>query len=104
MGFNHIIVQMPIHTTTLEWARCASPHLIQTEYSDKRNDYLLLSRSLLEYILQQHFDISKLPDIAYLEHGKPYFIHHPELAFNITHTDKTMAIIIANAALSPFPQ
>ena len=98
MGFIHIIVQMPIHTTTLEWARCASPHLMQTEYSDKRNDYLLLSRSLLEYILQQHFDIPKLPDIAYLEHGKPYFIHHPEIAFNITHTDKTMAIIVANVA------
>lgn len=97
MSFNHIIVQMPINTITLEWARSTSPHLIQTEYSNKRNDYLLLSRSLLEYILQQHFNIPKLPDIAYLEHGKPYFIHHPEIAFNITHTDTTMAIIVANA-------
>lgn len=96
MSFNHIIVQMPINATTVEWARCTSPHLIHTVYSDKRNDYLLLSRSLLEYILQQHFNIQKLPEIAYLEHGKPYFIHYPEIAFNITHTDKTMAIIIAD--------
>lgn len=96
MSFNHIIVQMPINATTLEWARCTSPHLIQTEYSDKRNDYLLLSRSLLEYILQQHFNIPKLPEIAYLEHGKPYFTQHPELSFNITHTNTTMAIIVAD--------
>jgi phosphopantetheinyl transferase len=96
MSFNHIIVQMPINATTLEWARCTSPHLIQTEYSNKRNDYLLLSRSLLEYILQQHFNIPELPDIAYLEHGKPYFIHYPKIAFNITHTDTSMAIIVAN--------
>lgn len=96
MSFNHIIVSMPIDEVTLKWARSTYPYLIQTEYSDKRNDYLLLSRSLLEYILQQHFNIPKLPEIAYLEHGKPYFVHHPEIAFNITHTDKTMAIIVAN--------
>lgn len=96
MSFNHIIVSMPIDEVTLKWARSTYPHLIQTEYSDKRNDYLLLSRSLLEYILQQYFNIPKLPEIAYLEHGKPYFIHHPEITFNITHTDKTMAIIVAN--------
>ncbi len=96
MSFNNIIVQMPINEITLEWARCASPHLIQTKYSDKRNDYLLLSRSLLEYILQEHCNITRLPDIDYLEHGKPYFIHYPEISFNITHTDKTMAVIVAN--------
>lgn len=96
MSFNHIIVRTPIDEITLTWARSTYPHLIQTEYSRKRNDYLLLSRSLLEYILRQYFNISKLPEIAYLEHGKPYFSSHPELFFNITHTNTTMAIIVAN--------
>lgn len=96
MSFNHIIVQVPINDEMLKWAHCTSPHLVQTKYSDQRNQYLLLSRSLLEYILQQQFDISKLPEIAYLEHGKPYFPSHPELSFNITHTNRTMAIIVAN--------
>ncbi|GAA5093272.1 4'-phosphopantetheinyl transferase family protein [Wohlfahrtiimonas larvae] len=98
MNLKHIIVQMPINDITLTWARNNFPHLTQTQYSDKRNNYLLLSRSLLEYILQQYFNIHKLPEIAYLKHGKPYFLHHSELSFNITHTNHTMAIIVANNA------
>lgn len=96
MKLNHIIVRMPINDATLQWASLSFPHLIQTKYSHQRNDYLLLSRSLLEYILQQYFNIPALPIIDYLKHGKPYFPEHPELSFNITHSTTTMAIVVAN--------
>lgn len=94
----HVIIQMPINEKTTEWAFRNYPHLIQTTYSDKRNQYLLLSRSLLQYCLKSFFDINHLPAIQYLEHGKPYFPDHPTISFNITHTDNTMAIIVANSS------
>lgn len=92
---NHIIVEMPITQQTEKWALTNYPHLAVQDHSAKRNKYLLLSRSLLQYILQSFYKIQELPSIGYLEHGKPYFIDHPNLAFNITHTNNTMAIIVA---------
>ncbi len=93
---NHIIVEMPINSKTEQWALTNYPHLAIQQFSEKRNKYLLLSRALLQYILETSYGIMQLPDIGYLEHGKPYFIDHPNLAFNITHTDDYMAIIVSD--------
>lgn len=94
----HIIITMPIEDATLEWARENYPHLTVTQYSIRRNNYLLLSRALLEFSLSKFFNIAGLPKIDYLPHGKPYFIDHPNLAFNISHTDENMAIILAETS------
>lgn len=92
---NHIIVEMPINALTEQWALDNYPQLTIKKYSNKRNKYLLLSRSLLQYILTTSFGITKLPEINYQEHGKPYFINKPDISFNITHTDESMAIIVS---------
>lgn len=94
----HIIVTMPIETEMFQWAENTYPHLIIQEYSPKRNQYLLLSRALLQKTLLHNFNIHHLPMIGYHEHGKPYFIDYPEINFNITHTDNTLAIIIAECS------
>lgn len=93
----NIIVQMPIDHTSLQWAESNYPKLITTKYSPKRNQYLLLNRALLQHTLYQYFQLSTLPTIGYLEHGKPYFIEEPTLSFNITHTNGHLAIIISDS-------
>lgn len=92
---DHLIIHMPIDDKTLQWATEHYPELIIQDFSQKRNNYLLLSRALLHDALKNYFDIQDALQIDHLKHGKPYLVDHPSIHFNISHTNHNMAIIIA---------
>lgn len=92
---NSIIVSMPITEDALKWAHLNYPEFIITQYSSQRNNYLLLSRALLQKMLSHFFAIHKLPMICYEEYGKPYF-KDMVIHFNISHTKNQMIIILSD--------
>lgn len=90
------IITLPINADTLNWALTHYPTQQVTQFSERRNQYLHLSRAMLRHLLSKHFGIDALPSIAYGEHGKPYFQAVPHIHFNISHTDHMMAIVITD--------
>ena len=50
-------------------------------------------------MLQEMLEPLKIKDlkIAYNEHGKPYFVHHPNVHFNLSHCKNGIAVVVDNA-------
>ena len=50
-------------------------------------------------MLQEMLEPLKIKDlkIAYNEHGKPYFVHHPNVHFNLSHCKNGIAVVVASS-------
>ncbi len=93
----HLIV-MPITDENIEWASIHYPHYITPQFSEKRKKNYLLSRSLLSFALSHFFNLPKVPKIEYGVHGKPFFNNDIPISFNISHTDRSIALLIGDIA------
>lgn len=61
----------------------------------KRDDSLCAYASL-RFALHDLRDWETLPDMAYGEHGKPYFASHPDVHFSLSHTRGAALLAVHN--------
>ena len=61
----------------------------------KRDDSLCAYASL-HFALHDLRDWETLPDMAYGEHGKPYFASHPDVHFSLSHTRGAALLAVHN--------
>ena len=61
----------------------------------KRDDSLCAYASL-HFALHDLRDWETLPDMAYGEHGKPYFASHPDVHFSLSHTRGAVLLAVHN--------
>ena len=62
----------------------------------KRNRFVS-AKSCLRELLGRHLGTAPAElEIAYGEHGKPFLSDHPELSFNLSHSDEMGAVIIGD--------
>lgn len=61
----------------------------------KRDDSLC-AYAALHFALHDLRDWETLPDMAYGEHGKPYFASHPDVHFSLSHTRGAALLAVHN--------
>ncbi len=58
-----------------------------------------MARGLLASLLDGHYGLSPLPQIAVAENGKPYFPSHPEIHFSLSHCKKAVMAVVDSAEI-----
>lgn len=57
----------------------------------------IVTFSLLQQLLLEHYGIGVVPPFSFNEHGKPYLSQHPDIHFNISHCAKAVVAVVSDA-------